>query len=77
MKAEPASLHLAYCTACARLTGVACQDATVAEAPRLQHEQQLGEEGFQLVDGATLDCRGLKATLNQTPPHGLQPACTL
>lgn len=77
MKAESASLRLAYCTAYTRLTGMACQDATVTKAARLQHKQQLGEKGFQLVDGATLDCCGLKATLNQASPHGLQPTCTL
>jgi len=55
---------------------MACEDATVAKAARLQHKQQLGEKGFQLIDGATLDCCGLKATLYQAPPHGLQPACT-
>lgn len=54
---------------------MACQDATVAKAARLQHKQQLGQKSFQLVDCATLDCCGLKATLNQAPPHGLQPTC--
>ena len=56
---------------------MACEDAAVAKAACLQHKQQLGEEGLQLVDGAALDCCGLKATLYQAPPHRLQPACTL
>ena len=47
---------------------MACEDATVAKAARLQHKQQLGEKGFQLIDGATLDCCGLKATLYQASP---------
>jgi len=70
-------LHDVNCSAYTRLTEVACKDAAVAKAARLQHKQQLGEKGFQLIDGATLDCCGLKATLYQAPPHGLQPACTL
>ena len=39
---------------------MACEDVTVAKAVCLQHKQQLGEKGFQLIDGATLDCCGLK-----------------
>lgn len=62
-------------TTSARLTGVASQDAAVAQAASLQHKQQLGEQPLQLVDGAALHSRALKPTFNQAPPHRLQPAC--
>ena len=60
----------------AQLTGVAGEDAAVAQAARLQHKQQLGQQPLQLIDGPALHCSALKAALNQAPPHRFQPPCS-
>ena len=59
-----------------QLTGLAGEDAAVAQAARLQHKQQLGQQPLQLIDGPALHCSALKAALNQASPHCFQPPCT-